>query len=68
MNVTKGNKTNGIIFKVIAADEKLPQINGTEIIVRVNQDGNMENSNFCVCCGREIPEGAMVCRKCLNGR
>ena len=22
------------------------------------------NSNFCVCCGEEIPEGRMVCPNC----
>ena len=22
------------------------------------------NSNFCICCGEEIPEGRMVCPSC----
>ena len=22
------------------------------------------NSNYCVCCGKEIPEGRMVCASC----
>lgn len=25
-----------------------------------------EESNFCVSCGAEIPEGSMVCRNCLE--
>lgn len=24
------------------------------------------NDNYCVCCGRQIPEGQMVCRICLE--
>lgn len=24
------------------------------------------NSNFCVCCGAEIPEGSMVCNYCID--
>ena len=24
-------------------------------------------SNFCVCCGEEIPEGRMVCYSCEKG-
>ena len=24
----------------------------------------MDNSNYCVCCGEEIPEGRMVCPAC----
>jgi hypothetical protein len=23
-------------------------------------------SNYCVCCGREIPEGGLACKKCLE--
>lgn len=24
------------------------------------------NSNYCVCCGEEIPEGMQVCTRCIN--
>lgn len=27
-----------------------------------------DNTNRCVCCGKEIPEGRMVCPICENGR
>lgn len=28
---------------------------------------NYSNSNYCVCCGDEIPEGRFVCLNCENG-
>ncbi|MCD7951117.1 MAG: hypothetical protein LUG12_12795 [Erysipelotrichaceae bacterium] len=24
----------------------------------------IQSSNYCVCCGREIPEGSMICYMC----
>ena len=24
----------------------------------------VEESNYCVCCGEEIPEGTMICKQC----
>lgn len=27
---------------------------------------NLENSNFCIFCGEEIPEGRMLCYACEN--
>ena len=26
---------------------------------------NDMNSNYCVCCGEEIPEGQQVCKSCM---
>ena len=34
----------------------------------VNGKKKIENSNFCVCCGTEIPEGTMICNICRNDK
>lgn len=63
----KNQKESKINIKVIDAEKKTPLPHGyTSIIIRVSQQGYIENSNFCVCCRREIPEGTIVCRDCLS--
>lgn len=33
--------------------------------VKIKEDMKyIEESNFCVCCGVEIPEGTMICNEC----
>lgn len=60
-NFKKGGDSIMKDIKKNNSDSKIFKRNQKKII-----DYNDKNSNYCVSCGAEIPEGELLCKICLN--